>query len=434
VSDNTEQGLVTITPLEGGYAPIALTGTALPFKKVNFPTEQRVKSTYYPGNPVATQTVGGPITPNSTMQGHWMDVDLGEGMARQLVLQFELLAKQAIPVEVRWGGRQLTQGTDPAIVRRGIIKRFDPGYNRSQDVEWTCEFEWRGEALQTTAPTFASQFTPSSDFSALNDQLTQTKDHTSSWSDIAFATIGSATSAMLTLSDALDDVQNAIINGVNVVNAATQALSDVANLPSSVADRVRGICDQIINACANGRAAIGSFCGLWPGLGVSPVGPAWTALGQAIQQQAVQAKLALYPTDDPLARLDGQTAQYSLIESWDLLASQAAVASAALASRQVPDVIAILRPPAGSDLRDIAARPEIYGNPDLWWVIADYNNLASSEVPATPTGASDDGAPAIYVPRLTGAEQALIELVQGTSTTARGPTGTQPAPGAQGGG
>ncbi|HUO37125.1 MAG TPA: hypothetical protein VMU34_04440, partial [Mycobacterium sp.] len=184
---------------------------------------------------------------------------------------------------------------------------------------------------------------------------------------------------------------------------------DAAELPSEIADRVRAVCNHLIVVCADGRASVAEFCGLWPGI-KGLTGKDWVAAGQFFSEQAKRAKLALFPTDDPLDRLDGQTAQYDLVLSWDLLAQQAARASAKLASQQVPDIIAILRPPAGSDLRDIAARPEIYGDPDLWILIADFNDLPTSEVPATPTGPSDDNAPAIYVPRKTDYATALTQL------------------------
>lgn len=73
-------------------------------------------------------------------------------------------------------------------------------------------------------------------------------------------------------------------------------------------------------------------------------------------------------------------------------------------------MIAIVRPPAGSDLRDLAV--QYYGDSTLWVVIAAYpaNNLSSSEVPATPTGPSDTGAPPIYIPRLTSTSTALTSL------------------------
>jgi hypothetical protein len=394
------QGLVEIIPLEGDLGKILLEGDALPFKGMEFPTEQRLSTKYYPGNPVATQQVGGPIKPPSTWMGHWMDVTLGEGGARQLVLQFEYLCERGISVEVRWGGRQLANGEDPAVVRRGLIKKFTPKYQRAQDIEWTCEWEWRGEVIQTKPPTFAAEgFASSWDFSALSDQMEDAENETTSWIDAAWQLIGKGADVLLTINDAIDDVQNSIVDAINVVDGASSMLSQVAELPNSINQRIQGVGSRIVLACANGRAAMDDFCGLWPGIGGAGAGQDFRETGMIFRQRAGEAKLAMYPHDDPLERLDGQTAQNDLILSWDLLAEQAAVASAKLAAQQVPDVIAIERPSAGSDLRDLAVK--FYGDPDLWLLIADYNDLDTSEVPATPTGPSDTGAPPIYIPRHT---------------------------------
>ena len=154
MADASEQGLVQIIPLEGNYATINLTGGGLPYKGTTFPREQRGKTTYYPGNPVATQTVTGPTRPPTTMTGRWMDFDLGEGGARALDLQIGILCDKGVPVEVRWGGRALTNGEDPAIVQRGRIAKYEPKYNRAQDIEWSITFEWRGDALPGQSPSF----------------------------------------------------------------------------------------------------------------------------------------------------------------------------------------------------------------------------------------------------------------------------------------
>ena len=66
-----------IIPLEGGLPVISLAGFMLPFRGVSFPTEQRIKTTYYPGNPQASQTVVGPTLPNTTVVGRWMDISRG---------------------------------------------------------------------------------------------------------------------------------------------------------------------------------------------------------------------------------------------------------------------------------------------------------------------------------------------------------------------
>ena len=417
--DSTAQGHIQIIPLEGTLPTIDLWADAMPFKGMEFAGEQRISTKYYVGNPVATQQIGGPIKTPSTWMGHWMDVDLGEGGARALVLQFEQLRDLGIPVEVRWGGRNLAAGEDPAVVRRGLIKKFTPKYNRLQDVEWTCEWEWRGETLQTKPPTFASDaFATSQDFSALREQLAETQDETTSWTDVAWDILGTGANAMLTVSDALDDVQNSIIAAIDVVDGASDMLSQVASLPSDIADRMRGVCARVVIACANGRAAVGDFCGLWPGVEGIATGVDITAAGMFIRQQAGMAKLAMFPHDDPMEHLDGQTAQYDLIRSWDLLAQQAAVASATLASQQVPNIIATVRPPAGTDLRDLAVK--YYGSADLWILIADYNDLDSSEVPATAAGVSANGSPPIYIPRQT-AYVAMLKDLWGESSAGASP-------------
>jgi len=396
-----------IVPLIGDTEPIELVASALPLQGVTFPTEQRIKTTYYPGNPVATQTVTGPTKGSTTVTGRWMDLTLGDGGTRLLIRNIEYLCERAIPVEVSWGGRSTMLGEDPAIVRQGLIKKFEPKYHRTIHAEWSIEFEWRGEALQTKPPTFAANLSPGNDLVAFSDALTENQDQTQSWIDTAWSIIGKGANAMLVVSDALDEVQNAVADATLVVNGASDMLQQIAQLPSDVIDRVRGMCDSVVWSCWNARAAYDCYVGLWAGIQKprsydSP----WRAEAEEFGRQVKTAKMAFYPTDDPLSRLDQQTAEYALVRGWDSTAGQAAQIASEFAAKQVPDVIAVIRPPAGADLRDYALK--YYGDPDNWIVIADYNGLDSSEVPATPTGPSEWGAPPIYVPRLTAQNAALV--------------------------
>ena len=416
MADASEQGLVQIIPLEGNYATINLTGGGLPYKGTTFPREQRGKTTYYPGNPVATQTVTGPTRPPTTMTGRWMDFDLGEGGARALDLQIGILCDKGVPVEVRWGGRALTNGEDPAIVQRGRIAKYEPKYNRAQDIEWSITFEWRGDTLQTKPPTFSASIVKQDSFIELSEQLEETQESTQSWIDIAWSGISTGTNEMLAVSDALDEVQNALFDATNVVNGASDMLQTAAELPSAIADRVRGMCNLVVMACANGRAALQSACGLFAGvLSTQQGGPVDETAARDFRTQAARAEIARYPTDDPLSRLDGKTTEFDLVHQWDKMAAQAAQTDASIAAKQVPDIIAIVRPPAGSDLRDVSM--VYYGNPDLWVLIADFNDLASSEIPATPVGPSELGAPPIYVPAQA-SYQTVLEEVWGNSPTA----------------
>jgi hypothetical protein len=170
----------------------------------------------------------------------------------------------------------------------------------------------------------------------------------------------------------------------------------------------------VTSSCMGARAAFDAVCGLQPtreGL----IGQDWLDSGKFFKRQAKQAKLALFPTDDPLDQLDGMSQQFAVLESLDIVAQQAAQQAAILANQSQPLIIAEERPPAGSDLRDLAAK-WYDGNTDLWVLIADCNDLDTSEVPATPQGPSDLGAPPILIPDAT-AYAAMMSALWGAPQT-----------------
>lgn len=414
----------SITLLEGDLGDdarttkIELVGTMLPFRGVSFPTKMRSKTTYYPGNPVATQQVFGVTKDNTTITGVWYDGTLGNGNARALVKQIEYVVEHGFPVEVRWGGGATGDFNDVAIVRRGIIKSIDPKYEIPQIIPWTIEFEWKGEDLQTKAPTFGAGpsaiATKADEFGFLSDSLEETSTDLSSWRDSAYRIIGFGMGALATINNALDDAQSSFSNAMTVLDTATDVIRSGAELPSNVADRVRGACDRVVGSCQGVRAAFDAVCGLVPsqeGL----LGQDWIDSGLFFARQAKQARLALFPTDDPLDQLDGMSQRFAILESLDTVAVQSAQQAAILANQSQPIVIAEERPPAGSDLRDLAAK-HYDGNTDLWVLIADANDLDSSEVPATPTGPSDTGAPPILIPDPT-AYAAMLASLYGAPQT-----------------
>ena len=143
-----------------GPRAIVLRGRALPNSPLEISGEQRRKTTYYPGNPQATIQVLGTTFGTTTISGVWKYRFIGdptyeayelngfgdlsfnaaiassEGAAsrtpQQLVEAFEKLRDEGKTVLVEWNDQQ----------RRGIISSFTARWQRSQDVEWTCEFEW----------------------------------------------------------------------------------------------------------------------------------------------------------------------------------------------------------------------------------------------------------------------------------------------------
>jgi hypothetical protein len=410
---------------DGRTTQIDLIGTMLPFRGVSFPTKMRSKTTYYTGNPVGTQQVFGATKDPTTITGVWYDAALGNGNARALVNRIEYVVNHGFPVEVRWGGGATGGYNDVSVVRRGIIKSIDPKYEIPQIVPWTIEFEWKGEDLQTKAPTFGAGpsaiATKADEFGFLSDSLEETSTDLSSWQDSAYRILGAATGALATVNNALDDAQSAFANAMTVLDTATDVIQSGAELPANVADRVRGACDRVTSTCMGARAAFDASCGL-VALQEGLTGQDWMDAAKFLNRQAKLAKLALFPTDDPLDQLDGMTQQFSVLESLDIVAQQAAQQAAILANQSQPLIIAEERPPAGSDLRDLAAK-WYDGNTDLWVLIADFNDLDTSEVPVTPQGPSDLGAPPILIPDATAYAAMMAALWGAPQTDSSGSTG-----------
>jgi hypothetical protein len=398
---------------------IELVGTMLPFRGVSFPTKQRSKTTYYPGNPVGSQQVFGATKDDTTINGVWYDMALGPGNARALVRQIEFLVEHGLPVEVRWGGGTSGDFEDIGITRRGIVKSIDPKFETTQIVEWAIVFEWKGEALQTKPPTFAAG--PSAvagkidEFNYLSNGLLEAGDEITSWREDASRYVSAGFGALAFVNNALDDAQSAFANAMTELDYAAALVTDGASLPSGVMERVRGACARVIGVCQNVRVAYDACAGLRP-LAEGLTGKDWIDAALFGAQQAKEAKLALFPTDDPLAQMDGMNQQFSIMQTTDRQAESCAQQAAALASQIHPIIIAEERPPAGSDLRDLAYR--YYQNSDLWVLIADFNDLDSSEVVATPTGPSDTGAPPILIPDQASYATLMGSLWGGDSATA----------------
>jgi hypothetical protein len=378
---------------------LELVGTMLPFKGARFPTKMRSKTTYYPGNPVGTQQVFGSTKDDTTINGVWYDAALGPGNARALVRQIEYVVEHGFPVEVRWGGGATGDFNDVGITRRGIIKSIDPKWEIAQIVEWSITFEWKGEALQTQTPTFAAgpsaMATKIDEFGFLASSLEETSGEIASWQESIERFISTGTGAMAFVNGTLDDAQSAFANAMTELDYAAGVIQDGAELPASVMERVRGACARVVGTCMNVRAAYDAVAGLWP-VAEGLTGQEWIKASMFAGQQAKEAKLALFPTDDPLAQMDGMNQQFGIMQTTDAQAEACVRQAAALAAQIHPLVVAEIRPPAGSDLRDEAFRR--WGDPDMWVLIADMNDMDTSEVQAAPTGPSDTGAPPILIP------------------------------------
>jgi hypothetical protein len=205
---------------------------------------------------------------------------------------------------------------------------------------------------------------PREGFVGLAITFDETKSEIEAFGDV----FGYATNLSYAFQDAADDVQNVLVNSISTLNSATDTLSGSQDLTLDVVARVRGVAQETITALDRFALAILTF--------------------------------PLYLTevrDDALSFLALKSSLFDLLRQLDLARTGAIENEQAMAARQAPRVIAEVRAPQGSDLRDLAR--VYYGDPDMWGIIADFNGLDSSLVPVIPTGPSDNPARSIRIPQ-----------------------------------
>lgn len=387
----SQANALTIKILEGPLAgtddgTISLQGASLPSAvngrgTIAYESEQRVRTTWYAGNPVATQQLMGPVDKPTVITGAWHDVFLGNGTSALLRNTFDGLMRSGVAIEVTWGqgyfpDGQLIPGATP-IVRRGIVKRFKHSYERPQDITWEIEFEWRGRD-DAALPPLQSAGQGDDNFADLTESLDAT-----SGAIEAFETDPITQLAGLndTIQGAFDDVQSNIGQSINTLNFASDTLATTANLPNEVLERVRGTTTNLLGSLRN-----------------------FEDVALAINFLDIEVR------DSALATLDIIARRLTMLEEMDITREKSANIDAALAARQAPDILAEVRPTPGTDFRELAR--QFYGDPDLWWLIAQYNGYGnSSSIPALPTGPTDTPPLPIRVPRRTEGVQGSLSNV-----------------------
>ena len=360
---------------------IKLEGRALPYRGVSWETEQRTKLTYYGGNPVASQQILGPVDAATTISGIWKDRFLGNGTPQDLVDTFDGLCRAGISVEVVWGDRSDGEAIGNPIVRRGVIKRFKHAYDRVQDIAWEMTFEFRGRDTPVQQLVIAAGTqTTREGFAELSNQLTETLDKIEG---IAAAPLNLLSGQIDATNTILNQVQASLERSINFFDATTRTLTSFADIPRDILERAQSLSDASLSS-------IETFF-------ISVFG-AETFKGKILGQLS------------GTGLLDDKNATFDLFDSLDASAELSAQTIDNLNVVAFPPVLAEVRPPAGTDLRDLAL--QYYGDPDLWPIIANFNGLSSSDVPANPSGPTADATRAIQIPRRT--EGVLASLPQGS--------------------
>lgn len=368
--------------LQEGRPPgtLHLTGRLLPFRPehggtVRYARKQRVKTTFYPGNPAASQQVMGSTLEPSTFKGMWRDSSLGEGAAITLAALFDDLCASGASVRVTWGTQGASSGggflvVGQPFVRVGIMSAFEANPDRVGDIGWSMTFDWRadGAAAASAVPIVAATglVNPSDDLEAVASEL-----------DLATATWEAAQDGPL-LRPA--GVAQRIADGMDQAFAATDA----------AAAAIRDVSGRAAGALLTPARVSGQLQGAAAG--------AIDALGNAVSLALSVNLLVNEARDSATDTLLLLEQRLAMIAVWDSAAERCRDAQDAAAAQAQPEVLAEVQAPAGTDLRDLALR--FYGDPDAWFQIAAYNNLPGSSVPAVPTGPSDVVvATSILIPR-----------------------------------
>lgn len=339
---------LTIEELTGSQRSVSLTDRALPYRPVAFPGEQRTEKTSYPGNPVSTIQVLGPDETAAELSGRWKDRFIGRGTmvelegwtaivpegetptVEQVVEIFHAIRRSGNLLEVRWGPE----------IRRGIMARFEPTWQRLDVCEWSVRFEW----------TQAGRSLPSPFTSATNETASASSDVTSSLSDM------NDVLAMMPQLTIPDVALQAIAFGASIAAAVVDMVDTIASIsgvPAVTMDEFQGVASytgDVVSQCSSLRQVLGDY---------PPPG--------------------IIPTDDVPSLLDGATWGRNMSAALVALAAAAVRAREAVRDRAVPDYLADVRLREGQTLRDVAR--EYYGAPDDWTVIADANGLIGSVHP-----------------------------------------------------
>lgn len=336
---------LTVTELEGLKRSVQLSDRALPYWGVKMGSEQAVSQKWYPGSRVATMQSLGAREKDWELHGKWKtrflaakgmvqlegfpDVGNDGGLitAEDLVLVFNRLIAAASTLEVRWGPE----------VRRGLIAEFDPTYDRVEDIEWSLTFKWtqRGSAQPARA---------SSPVDSVADVRSRLDDLDLVVADCPSAVLPAERDGILARVDAVRSTGVALTESLaRVQSSAGTTLRDVQD--------VQVLCRRTISAAQALRS------------------------GNVSDLPYVQ----LLPLDELGAVFATEAWRRDVGASSREVQASAARAEQSTQQRQSPGVARVVVVKQGESLRRIALRE--MGSADAWVVIADANNLTTSDAP-----------------------------------------------------
>jgi len=359
----TDTPQLEIREVNGLRRRLVLAGRALPKKDqgMEFAVSQRVKTEFYPGNPIGTQQKSGPTYPALTLSGSWSDRWIGAVTADgeivapgataeldgfqvasmlDLIAACESFVECGADVELRWG----------RYLRVGTWKDFKATLKTERDCEWSATFEWASAGQQDTPAVIV---------------IPDITDNVANWKNKAADIRTKADPGALQIAtETMQGVKNAVDGMVQAIedygDAATQFTQQVVSLADSTRSavgalqRIQGYGTNLVRTLAlqtdRGLVASGSRALSSVGVGEAVSVSLWVhelsaaatvARGEAAQQQRDIARRLDRRLRDIYVARDGEDlravslAEYGTIDEWRRLLAFNGLASSELVAGQV---------------------------------------------------------------------------------------------------
>lgn len=348
-SDQTDFEILVLEGPNRGET-LALSGRSMPYRSgaggsISFGTTQRIKTTYYPGNRVATQQIMGPVEAPTTINGVWKERYLGENGPIELVEVFQGLCDTGVQVQVSW----------QTLRYRGIVSSaiFRPGAPTGglSDIAWDITFEWNRRGSPPRQKVGQTGQDTRTLLVEVADNVEGVSLSVENFADQANFFLGSEKIAFQPQLIELEDGINNLARPVTGLLSLAGQLGQLSSVPRSTAEEAISGADQINRVMGQVAQTIpGSFTGLTTDRDAGDI-----ILLDALRKADVvdEAHAVILQNYDLRIRLEDLSRPSEYLE------------------RVVSD---------GEDLRGIAL--DEYGNADLWHRVAKYNGLLGSHIPA----------------------------------------------------
>jgi hypothetical protein len=331
--------MMIIEEQSGLKRKIVLNGTALPLDEATWETVHDVTIQFYQGNPEASAQPIGPKESPSKFHGKWDDYYLGSGQAVLLRDLFDNICFGGQLLKVTWGG----------IVRYGFLTKFSPTHKSLIEIKWEMEFSWTGRTMGDT-PIISSP--AEMNFGQEADNL------------------------KLKIAAIVAQLDKSPLGMKKYVESIDRNISKVQSAIQEYGDTVNEVIDEATMPIETASHALGTLGTIRS--------EAYNITLNAMDSAVAAKSLSKSVKDE----LDADTWTRSFVALFAEMDESCADEEQKVTSRVAIQTTQVIIGKNGDDLRLVSQR--VYGTPNKWREIAEYNGLISSRV---------EGGKIIYLPR-----------------------------------